>query len=103
MKTTDATEKVADDLPIQVPPPISDPLYAQVIGHLEADLSAARERASKAERKVKELGDIADQVELLRDSIASMRNELEIMKNQVVQGNQYTEAMYKIINKIFRS
>jgi predicted nucleic acid-binding Zn-ribbon protein len=100
--TDTATEKVAD-LPVQVPVPVSDPLYAEVIGSLERDLEAARDRHHKAEQKVKDLSKINDEVELLRDTIDRMRNELDATKNLVVNMNQYVEAMYKIFNKVYRS
>lgn len=101
--TTDATEKVAEDLPVQVPMPVSDPLYAEVIGSLERDLTESRDRCHKAETKVQELSKISDEVGLLRDQVERLRSEVETVKQLVVNGNQYTEAMYKIINKVFRA
>lgn len=100
-----ASRKKKDDLPVQVSPPqvIQDPLYAEVIGSLERDLHESRDRAHTAENKVRELSKIHDEVELLRDQVERMRNELDTVKTLVVQGNQYTEAMYKIVNKVFRS
>jgi F420-0:gamma-glutamyl ligase-like protein len=104
--TDTVTEKITrtrkSEVPVQVPVP-HDPLYTHVIGSLETDLSIARERAQKAEKKVKELSEIADQVELLRDTVNNMRNELEATKNIVLSMNTYTESMYKIISKTFRS
>lgn len=91
------------DLPVQVlPQVIQDPLYAEVIGSLERDLHESRDRCHKAESKVRELSQIHDQVELLRDQIERMRNELDATKNLVTNGNQYVEAMYKVISKVFR-
>jgi hypothetical protein len=98
-----AATEVLDDLPVQVPVPVSDPLYAEVIGSLETDLSAARERASKAERKVKELGAINDEVELLRDKVDHMRNELSEVKALVANMSTTINAMYGIHSRVFRS
>lgn len=105
------TEKVArtrktasEELPKQVEPQqISDPLYAEVIGSLERDLHDSRDRCHKAETKVRELGKINDEVELLRDQIDRLRNELDATKNLVTNMNQYVEAMYKIVSKVFKS
>lgn len=92
------------ELPMQVmPQAVADPLYAQVIGSLERDLETARQRHHEAEQKVRDLSRTHEEVELLRDQIERMRNELEATKTLVSNMSQYTEAMYKIINKVFRS